>query len=527
MTDEDFETIYAIALEAPERIGVWISSTPTGRRGKFWAACFEGNTQVLMADGSFKEIKDISEGDMVIGSTGEKEEVLTKMITHTDESLVRFRTAHMPWHTTTTKEHEILTIDGWKQAGHLTTEEYIQVVIPEYSKEDKTEISYDYSEIENRRASIAKCNKTVSEICKEYDVDRKTVWRIKKRYEEYGPLGLFDDRKRKNYIGAQSIIENKIHTSKFARLAGYYLAEGNIISDGKHKKGIMLTFNINEKEYIDEVRELLMEIFNLKSSVYLRPDNNQAAISCYSTELAYAFDALFGQKEDKRIPVEIMAGDHSMHLVDTLLLGDGYLRENGRYRLELSAKKVCMQVSHILMRNKIPVSIHYKSLENRRDTLTVDILSDKTNSYIFKNGNYYVKVNSIEWTEEEDVVVYNFETSKTHTYNANLLCVHNCQPGSGWEEFYYPTMVNPEWSPRMERELRSMYSEQGYVHEVLAEFGDETVGVFKKAHIDRARREYPYVQIPNYSAIRAVGVDWDKLFVPVKWCELLETPKAA
>lgn len=102
-----------------------------------------------------------------------------------------------------------------------------------------------------------------------------------------------------------------------------------------------------------------------------------------------------------------------------------------------------------------------------------------------------------------------------------------CQQGSGWREFYYPTMVNPEWSPSLEKELRSIYSEQGYTHEVLAEFGDETIGVFKKGDIDRARQEYHYTGVPTKQAIRCVGVDWDKVFVPIKWCELLETPKAA
>lgn len=85
-----------------------------------------------------------------------------------------------------------------------------------------------------------------------------------------------------------------------------------------------------------------------------------------------------------------------------------------------------------------------------------------------------------------------------------------CQPDSGWTEFYYPTMVNPEWSPKMEKELRGMYSEQGYIHEVLAEFGDETIGVFKKEYIDRAQKDYHYITIPTKPAIRAIGVDWDK-----------------
>ncbi len=85
-----------------------------------------------------------------------------------------------------------------------------------------------------------------------------------------------------------------------------------------------------------------------------------------------------------------------------------------------------------------------------------------------------------------------------------------CQKGSGWKQFYYPSMVNPEWDESMEKELRGMFSEQGYIHEVEAEFGEETVGVFKKEDIDRARQPYRYVSVPTRKAIRAIGVDWDK-----------------
>lgn len=80
----------------------------------------------------------------------------------------------------------------------------------------------------------------------------------------------------------------------------------------------------------------------------------------------------------------------------------------------------------------------------------------------------------------------------------------------GWHEFYYPTMVNPEWSPSMEKELRGMFSDVAYQHEVLAEFGDETIGVFKKEFIDRAKQPYNYVNKVAHKAHRTIGVDWDK-----------------
>lgn len=81
----------------------------------------------------------------------------------------------------------------------------------------------------------------------------------------------------------------------------------------------------------------------------------------------------------------------------------------------------------------------------------------------------------------------------------------------GWAEFYYPTMVNPEWSPKMERELRQQFSEVAYEHEVLAEFGTEMVGVFNKDYVDEAASiGYSYTTMPAHSGPIAIGVDWDK-----------------
>jgi replicative DNA helicase len=80
----------------------------------------------------------------------------------------------------------------------------------------------------------------------------------------------------------------------------------------------------------------------------------------------------------------------------------------------------------------------------------------------------------------------------------------------GWKEFYYPSMSNPNWDETMEKELRATFSDMGYVHEVLAEFGEETVGVFKKEYIDRATMDYQYVSESITPYERVIGVDWDK-----------------
>lgn len=108
---------------------------------------------------------------------------------------------------------------------------------------------------------------------------------------------------------------------------------------------------------------------------------------------------------------------------------------------------------------------------------------------------------------------------------------------AGYKEHYHPSTHNPGWNDEMEAEFRAILSEQGYVHEVLAEFGTQEQGVFDKAKLDKAIKTLDYAYNPlNYyqenrckenktwplelfydtynkaprNVFRTMGVDWDK-----------------
>lgn len=113
-------------------------------------------------------------------------------------------------------------------------------------------------------------------------------------------------------------------------------------------------------------------------------------------------------------------------------------------------------------------------------------------------------------------------------------------PDTGYKSYHFPSHVNPDFDERMEGELRATMTAQGYIHEVEAEFGEETVGVFSKSAVERAKSQYLYsyrelnvwekeqfqkqgytlddiIYFPNYNkrnpappAHRIIGVDWDK-----------------
>lgn len=116
-------------------------------------------------------------------------------------------------------------------------------------------------------------------------------------------------------------------------------------------------------------------------------------------------------------------------------------------------------------------------------------------------------------------------------------------PKLGFKEHYHPSMHNPNWDLKMEAEFRALLSEQGYVHEIEANFGTQNSGVFDKDKLDAATRHkyYSYDQLSYYqkaslealkkedknhpdpelliyslskrppaNIFRTVGIDWDK-----------------
>lgn len=106
------------------------------------------------------------------------------------------------------------------------------------------------------------------------------------------------------------------------------------------------------------------------------------------------------------------------------------------------------------------------------------------------------------------------------------------EKGNGWTEVYAPSVVNKELlkiNPDTEQsylqDLKDELSELRYDQEVMAEFGDEELGVYQKIYIKQAIEEgrrinHRYVNkldsvsfnnfLRNKTGPRILGVDWDK-----------------
>ena len=82
-----------------------------------------------------------------------------------------------------------------------------------------------------------------------------------------------------------------------------------------------------------------------------------------------------------------------------------------------------------------------------------------------------------------------------------------------FQEFWFPSYCNPFFSKEQEEEFREQYSSSGYRHEIEADWGEDSEGVYPRKFVDKAFIEPSWNYIPEVSSARSfhtIGVDWDK-----------------
>jgi hypothetical protein len=82
-----------------------------------------------------------------------------------------------------------------------------------------------------------------------------------------------------------------------------------------------------------------------------------------------------------------------------------------------------------------------------------------------------------------------------------------------FKEFYYPSYVNPFFSKEQEEEFREQYNPSAYRHEIEADWGEDSEGVYPRKLVDQAfispGWEYE-PEITSRNSFFTIGVDWDK-----------------
>jgi len=82
-----------------------------------------------------------------------------------------------------------------------------------------------------------------------------------------------------------------------------------------------------------------------------------------------------------------------------------------------------------------------------------------------------------------------------------------------FKEFWFPSYANPFFSKEQEEEFREQYSAMGYRHEIEADWGEDSEGVYPRKFVDEAFANDGWSYIPEINSARSfhvMGIDWDK-----------------
>ena len=431
--DVDIEKIYENFLDVMVNLE-FIPNSPTlmnaGRELGQLSACFLGDQEIITPEG-YKKIKDIEINNLVLTSDGLYRRVIDKFVRR-DYSILKIKISKLPSPTLkVTKEHPILGLKNgedkirWIKAEDLKKGDYVVISYPKYEI-DVNEINLD-----------------------DYIKDIKIL--------EKGDLiekGIVRERSIKNEgerIDYRTIaIKNTIKIDKkFLRFIGYYISEGNIDKSG----GIRFTFNVNENEKIDDLRNLIVEIFGIEPSIKKSNHGNWITLRFFSILIANFLENLIGINFKNKKLLNWMLTlpiDKQEELIKGIFLGDGFLyKEKRKFNsgLTLANKTLMYQIYQILLRSGVVPSIRvFKHKLSKNETYRIDIKNDDVDFirkvfgikgeydenfsrkvYKLKEGYLLFPITEIKKVKKEKGYrVYNLEVEEKHTYVANFVGVHNC-----------------------------------------------------------------------------------------------------
>jgi len=251
-------------------------------------------------------------------------------------------------------------------------------------------------------------------------------------------------------------VKNRVKIDKsFMKLVGFYLAEGHV-TFLKRGGSLLFSFGKHERDYVEEVRNLLKEVFGVDSKV----ENKETAYSVIvcSSILSKFFAKLFGKRSpEKRIPLWILLLpiEKQVALLEGYFKGDGYKRKDKYNNISAStvSRQLAFAISTILYRLGIIHALYTRKnqesvidgrvIKPRNEVYVIDIwgpsavkllkmMGYETIPWKFKEShlagideNYiYLPIKKLERTEYHGIVM-NLQTASA-TYTANGIIVHNC-----------------------------------------------------------------------------------------------------
>lgn len=404
--------------------------------------CFPAG-QLVKTPFGFHQIQDVVEGEYVVSGKGAFKKVLARHEREYGGDLINVKLSMLGESVSLTPDHEVYVVGG----------------APTYK--------YSYKNLSRRLAFYRKYGreKRLSKIWKYFPIERVSAGELREGMSLLYPIDLtvsdvqvlnlsdYTTKKWPTY-GTKPVVpklEVGVNES-FLKLVGYYVAEGS-----SHRVYVRFSLGSYEKEFAQEIRRLIKNVFGLEASINTRSGKKSGIeVSCYNALLAHIFENLCGKgAENKQFPFIFQ----QLPLRKQRVLLNAYVKgKRTSAKLSKRAKTPTLsitttskileeQVRDILLRLRYYPSLNQQS--KKTDELGVRYktvyslrwLLDPSNSkfkHVYedaqKNRFWILPIRELKRSRFEGRV-YNLTVDGDHSYVANTFAVANC--GEGGDVFSF------------------------------------------------------------------------------------------
>jgi hypothetical protein len=501
----------------------------------------------------YQEILRISsKNEVVMNSISRKVTSPQFMIQFSNGSTIRFFTSGMKsGGKCLTPDHEVLTTNGWRNINQINVgEEILSWKDGQYFWDTVNNFwEYDYD-----NDLVVHDGKQIS-----FSVTNNHKFAAKTRAPGSKWKDVEADNLKDYYIPTGSISPVAPSTNIFSKeeleIWGWWLSEGSGYI-GKMSR-------ISQTKIYG--RERVCQLANTLNIHYTTP-KKEIRIK-WKPPIFSGINAY-----DKFIPRELMTENNLQGLLDGLLSGDGWIRRDG-WEYSSSSYQLACDVQEIAVRLGLRASIREKNIlytpvkggkPNRHWVVsaypkTESILSKDNLKKIHYKGKVYcvtvpntgyfltrhnglvhvtgnsdvargqeahlIILDEMDYMHADDLDALYAMLQKTAEDQPDKVMIGASTPTGRrerfWEwcnsprfkEFWFPSYCNPFFSKEQEEEFREQYSSSGYRHEIEADWGEDSEGVYPRKFIDRAFVSPSWKYHPEIMSARSfhvIGVDWDK-----------------
>lgn len=381
--------------------------------------CFGAGTRVLMANGFYKNIEEITPGEYVINKNGKPVKVIDAFSTGI-KKVSRVENNSFYKSTYVTPDHEFWVGDLNSVSLKTIANKGYSRNLDKFSKTVPKQSKYKWKTIKDCQQDVFLFPKNISYTLPEtfrIDIQKRTRgnWRTGNVYEKDSQI---------------------IPSYDSGYLFGTFLGDGNAScteNNGSHSGVVKWHFGLEESSIAEKVITAIKKVFN-KTAIIQKMESTLDVVFYYKP-LADILNA-WGKKSEKHLPQELLINnkEYLQGLYDGLLDSDGHYAKDGRNSVSNTSIHIIelFNVLNSIIFNYIPNNDAKAKTTGNLENCNIDNCKDSYQSRTLKNfpvrftkDYYIVKKMLVEETNIE-MTVYDITVDcDTHSFIANNMIVHN------------------------------------------------------------------------------------------------------